>query len=285
MRGALGEECGRGAVTAGAVFTGEVEAVLVGGDGGEEERRAGEVLQVEALGLDGGVAAFDVDVGVGVGAGGRIEAVARAGGDEAAVEAVGAVVDGVAVELAAQIGAHLDLGQVEAVGAEVREDAGRGERGVGFRAVGGVGEEERAGGFVADRVLERGQRLRLQLRPVVGNIGEILGVHLQATERRVGGLDGVQIGFAAVLAGPRADEFFVPQDAVRGAFADGQLEPVHQAPRAEAGRFFPRGDDEFFLRGAGAAGLAVGAAGMVGEPLVAPAQRRDHRRTVLRAHS
>ena len=40
----MGEEFGRGVIAAGAILAGEVEAVLVGGDGGEEVRRAVEVF-------------------------------------------------------------------------------------------------------------------------------------------------------------------------------------------------------------------------------------------------
>ena len=47
------------------------------------------------------------------------------------------------------------------------------------------------------------------------------------------------------LARAGADELGVAQDAVRGAFTDGQGKHVHQPAGAEAGRFFPRGEDEF----------------------------------------
>jgi hypothetical protein len=96
-RRAHGEEIGRGEVGAGAVLAGEVEEVLVGGNGGDEGGGVGEVFEVEELGFDGGVAAFDI--GVGVRAGGRIEAMEGAQDGDRAVEAVRAGVDGVAVEL------------------------------------------------------------------------------------------------------------------------------------------------------------------------------------------
>lgn len=125
-----GENLGRRAEATGAIFAGEVEEVLVGGDGGEEVGRAGEVFEIEELGLDGGVAAFDI--GIGIGTCGGIEAMPGARGGDAAVEAVRAVVDGVAIELAAQVSAHFEVRQSDAVRFEVREDAGLGECGVGF---------------------------------------------------------------------------------------------------------------------------------------------------------
>lgn len=267
VRGALGEEFGRSVITTGAVLAGEVEEGLVGGDGGEEVRGVAEGFQVEELGFDGGVAAFDV--GVGVGASGRVEAVRGAGGGEGAVEAVGAVVDGVAVELAAEVGAHFEVGEVEAVLAQVRGDAGGGERGVGLREVGGVGEEERAGGFVADGILETGHAGLLHLRIVVGDVVEVFGVHLEAAEGRVRSFERAQVGFAPVLAGARLEQFFVAQDAVRGAFADGQFKQVHEAAGAEAGGLLPGRDDFGRKGGRGAFGGVVGAAGVVGEGVVA----------------
>ena len=56
------------------------------------------------------------------------------------MEAVRSVVDGVAIELAAEVGAYFNLGEVDAVGAQVLEYALQREGGVSFRQVGGVGE-------------------------------------------------------------------------------------------------------------------------------------------------
>jgi hypothetical protein len=159
------------------------------------------------------------------------------------VEAVGAVVDGVAVELGAQIGAHEQLREVEAVRAKVIEDALQRQGGVGFRQLGGVGEEKGSAAFAANRVLEPRHARLLQLGKVMRDVVEVFGVHLQAQQRRVGRFEGAQIGLAAVFAGPGADQFFIAQDAVRGAFADGQREQVHEAAGAEAGGFLPGRDD------------------------------------------
>ena len=112
--------------------------MLVGGDSVEEVGGPPEALEVEELGLDGGVTALDV--GVGVGPGWRVEAVLGAGGQDGAVEAVRSVVDGVAIELAAEVGAYFNLGEVDAVGAQVLEYALQREGGVSLRQVGCVGE-------------------------------------------------------------------------------------------------------------------------------------------------
>jgi hypothetical protein len=72
-----------------------------------------------------------------------------------------------------------------------------------------------------------------------------------------------------VLAGARSDQFFVAQDAVGGAFADGQLEHVHQAAGAETRGFFA-GRDDFGGHGlARALRRVVRTTGMVGERIVA----------------
>jgi hypothetical protein len=154
-RRAHGEEISRSEVGAGAVFACEVEEVLVGGCRGDVGGSVEEEFEVEELGFDGGVGAFDV--GVGVRASGRVEAMESAQGSDGAVKAVRAVVDGVAVELGAQVGADLDLGEGHAMVAQVVEHASDGESGIGFGKGGGIGEEEGASGLVADGVLEAGQ--------------------------------------------------------------------------------------------------------------------------------
>jgi len=57
------------------------------------------------------------------------------------------------------------------------------------------------------------------------------------------GLDGPQVGFALMLAWPRADELCVAEDPMRRALAEWQFEHVHEAPRAETGGLFARSDD------------------------------------------
>jgi hypothetical protein len=154
-RRAHGEEIGRSEVGTGAVFAGEVEEVLVGGGGGDEGGSVGKVFEVEEFGFDGCAAGFDV--GVGVGASGRVEAMECPRGGDGAVKAVRAVVDGVTVELGAQVGADFVLGQRDAMVAQVVEHACDGEGGIGFGEGGGVGQKEGASGLVADGVLEAGQ--------------------------------------------------------------------------------------------------------------------------------
>ncbi|MEY2878058.1 MAG: hypothetical protein RLZZ15_438 [Verrucomicrobiota bacterium] len=71
------------------------------------------------------------------------------------------------------------------------------------------------------------------------------------------------------LRGRGGGVFGVAQDAVGGAFADGQLKQVHEPAGAEAGGLFPGGDD---LGGGGlgrAFGGVVRVAGVVGEGVVA----------------
>ena len=203
MRGARGEEIGRSEIATGAVLAGEVEEVLVGGDGGEEVGGVAEGFQIEELGFDGGVAAFDVGVGVRVGGG--IEAVGGADRSEGTVKTVGAVAHGVAVKLGAEVGAQDQFSEIEAVCGEVGEHALECERGVGFREFAGVGEEEGPEGFAANRILETGHAELLHLGKVAGDVVEVFGVHLQAQQGRMGGFDRAEIGLALVFAGARAD--------------------------------------------------------------------------------
>ena len=102
----------------------------------------------------------------------------------------------------------------------------------------------------------------------MGDVDEVLHVHLEAMQRGMGRLDGTQIGLATVLARAGADELGVAEDAVDRALADRQLEHIHQTTRTQAGSHPARGDDRPGHLFPGLAGLMLGPAGMVGERFV-----------------
>jgi hypothetical protein len=129
---------------------------------------------------------------------GGIEDVFGPGGFNGLVEAVWGVMDGVAVELDAEVGADLD--GFDAVALEVGEKVFYGEGGVGFGEFVGVVKEESAGGFVADGVLEAGKRTLEHLGVKVGDVAEGFDVHLEVREGRECGFDGAQVSFALMLA-------------------------------------------------------------------------------------
>jgi len=89
-----------------------------------------EGLEVKKLGFNGGMEGFNV--GVGIGPCRRVEAVASACSQQRAVEAIGAIAAGVPIKLGAQVGAHFHFGQWDPEAAQVFEQAGAGERRIGF---------------------------------------------------------------------------------------------------------------------------------------------------------
>jgi hypothetical protein len=255
---------------AGAVFASEVEPGLIGGDGAEEVGFSVERLEVKKLGLDGGVEGFDV--GIGVGPCGRVEAVAHAGIKQAAMEAVGAVAAGVTVKLGSEIGADLDLIEGDAEAAQVLDEARAGKRGIGLGQLGGVGQEDGAGGLVPEGVLEPRQALGLHLGPVLGDVVEVLRVHLPAAQRRMLGLDPAQVRLAPVLLRAHPQQPLVAQDPVRGSLAHRQRKVLHQAPRPKTGRPLARRHHGLGRRLGALPRLAMGPPGSVHEPLVARGQ-------------
>ncbi|MDR2429377.1 MAG: hypothetical protein LBD14_00470 [Puniceicoccales bacterium] len=75
----------------------------------------------------------------------------------------------------------------------------------------------------------------------------------------------VGLAFAFVFAWAFAHQACVAQNAVRSAFAYGQIEGFDESARPETRGLFSRGNDEFFKRRLGARGLVEGTSGTVGE--------------------
>src|SRR5579859_2996674 len=188
------------------------------------------------------------------------------------MEAIGPVVAGVAVKLGAQVGADLHFGQLDAEALEMLEQPGAGQAGIGLGQLGGIGEEDGPGGFVAQSVLEAGQALGLHLGPVMGDVIEELGVHLPAAQGGMLGLDPAQVRLSAVLLRAWTQQPGVAQDPVDGSLADRQLKVLDQTPGSEAGGALAGGDRRTRRRFRAAAGLAARAPGVVLEPIVTPLQ-------------
>ena len=176
-----GEQVGGAFVAARAVFAGSVVPELIGDGLGEEIGFGRKNLSIKEFGFDGIVDAFDV--GIGVRAGRRIKAVLGAEGLlDAQMKALGPIMEGIAIELDAQVGGEDDLVGIQAVLLEVSQKAPDGESGVGFGEFVAVSQELSAAGEFADGVLEVRQAVALHLWPVEGNVGEVLHIHLEASE-------------------------------------------------------------------------------------------------------
>ena len=124
IRGFDGQQVGRAFVAARTVLAGGVVPELIGGLG-KEICFGGKNLSIEEFGFDGVVDTFDI--GIGIGAGRRIEAVLGVEGLlDAQVKTVGPIMDGIAIELDAQVGGDDDLVGIQAGLLQVsKKSAGR----------------------------------------------------------------------------------------------------------------------------------------------------------------
>lgn len=85
----------------------------------------------------------------------------------------------------------------------------------------GEGDALQAAAHLARRVLNDGQAAGLHLRPIVGDVVEVLGIGRDLLEQGPGGLQGGQILLLLVLAAPLAHQAVVAQDALDGGVAQG----------------------------------------------------------------
>ena len=194
-----GEEVGGALVVPGTVLASGVVPELVGGGFGEEISFRGKDLGIEEFGFDGVMDAFDI--GIGIRAGGRVKAVLRTEGLlDGEVKALRAVVKGIAIEFAAQVGGDDDLAGIDVVALEVFEEAFDAKGRIGFGEFVTVGQELRAAGEFANGVLEAGPAVVLHLGPEEGNTGEVLHVYSEAGEGGIGGFDRTEVVFATVTA-------------------------------------------------------------------------------------
>lgn len=235
------QEVGGALVAPRAILASGIVPELVGGGFGKEISFGGKDLSIEEFGFDGVMDTFNI--GVGIGAGGRVKAVLSTEGLlDGKVKALGSVVNGIAIEFAAQVGGDDDLVGIDAVALEVLEEAMDAEGRIGFGEFVTVGQELRAAGELANGVLEAGQAVVLHLGPIEGNIGEVLHVHLEAGEGGIGGFDGAEVVFTVVAALRGSGELVGVNNALGGIVAQRQAKFFDEAASAKAGGLLAQGD-------------------------------------------
>ena len=239
------QEVGGTFVTARTVFASGVVPKLIRGSLGKEVPFGRKDLGIEQFGFDGVMNAFDVGIGIGTGRG--VEAVF---GAEALLDGemktFGPVVNGVTVELDAQVGGDHHLLGIQAMLLEMFEETFDGERRVSFGKFVAVGQELSAARQLADGVLEMGQTVVLHLGPVEGNVGEIFHIHLEASERGVGGFDRPQVIFTAVAALGGPGQLMGINDALGRIVTQRQSKFLNEPASAEARCFLAQGHHFIF---------------------------------------
>ena len=179
------------------VGAGEVEVELVGEGFGEEIAAAGERFQVEELIFDEAMDGFDIALEGG--SGGRnadMLAVAESGGEASGVATAIVTAD----ELGAVVGLPDQIAEGNAATFEVLLNAG-GEDGTGGRGTAlGKGPEQQAAAYLAGGVFDGREIEGPGLRPVAGDIVEVLGVGGYLLKDAPGGLDVGEVLFALIFA-------------------------------------------------------------------------------------
>jgi len=232
----------------------EVEVELVSEGLGEEIAAAGERFEVEELVFDEAMNGFDVALeSVSGGRNADVLTVAERSGKAGAMAAPIVAAD----ELGAVVGLPDEIAQRDAAAIEVLLNAG-GEDGTGSGGAAlGEGPEQQSAAHVAGRVLDGGQSEGLGLRPVAGDIIEVLGVGGDLLQDAPGGLDVGQILFALIFALAFFEETVLAPDAFQGAMAEGKIELANEAACAEGVQLLTESDHLLFDIGGSFAGLMM----------------------------
>ena len=106
----------------------------------------------------------------------------------------------------------------------------------------GKGPEQQTAAHFAGGVLNDGQLQPLSLRPVAGNIVEILGIGADLLKQRPGALMWARSCLRWYLRRRFLHQAVLAPDAFQSAMADGQIELADQAASAESGQGFAQLD-------------------------------------------
>jgi hypothetical protein len=214
----LAQHLQRAAILLEAIAAGDVEVEPVALSLGEEVAAIAKALPVEEFVLAEPVHGLHVAV-VGVG-GGRDEGVAEAMGFHGGLEAMQAAFAILATDVfGAVIGLKPHLLQTDAAGREVGDDPlGEDASEAGGAGLGVVGEGE-AGAHFPGGVLHQRQAQGLGLRPIAGDVVQVLGIMAELGEDGPGGFAGSQILFGDMLALAGAHQAVLAEDASDGAHA------------------------------------------------------------------
>jgi len=104
-------------------------------------------------------------------------------------------------------------------------------------------------GELPDGVLVPWEAQQFHLRPVVGDIVEVLGVHLEPGEGHIRGFDSPEIVFDPVLSFSFSSGSMGSYDTCNCIDAPGEVELVFKVSGAEGGSFIPVGEDNAFCLG------------------------------------
>src|SRR5260370_32704591 len=183
-------------------------------------------------------------------------------------------------ELGTVVGLPDQIAQRDAATIEVLLNAG-GEDGAGGGGTAlGEGPEQQAAAHFAGGVFDRREIEGLGLRPVAGDVVEILGVGGDLLKDAPGGLDVGEVLFALILALPFFEQTVLAPDALQSPMAEGEIELANETASAEGEQPLAQSDDLLFDGGGSLAGLVMRSTGKfdqtAGSPLLITTQPLAH---------
>src|SRR5258708_11987536 len=184
-------------------------------------------------------------------------------------------------ELGTVVGLPDQIAQRDAATIEVLLNAG-GEDGTGGGGTAlGKGQEQQTAAHFAGGVFDRREIEGLRLRPVAGDVVEILGVGGDLLKDAAGGFDVGEVLFALILALPFFEQTVLAPDALQSPMAEGKIELANETASAEGEQLLAQSDDLLFDGGGSLAGLVMRSAGTLDEAaqslLLIAAQPLAHR--------
>src|SRR5258708_823761 len=164
-------------------------------------------------------------------------------------------------ELGTVVGLPDQIAQRDAATIKVLLNAG-GEDGTGGGGTAlGKGPEQQAAAHFAGGVFDGGQIEDLRLRPVAGDIVEVLGVGGDLLKDAPSGFDAGEVLFALIFALAFFQQPVLAPDAFQGTMAEGKIELANETASAEGEQLLAQSDDLLFDGGGSLAGLVMRSTG------------------------
>lgn len=164
-------------------------------------------------------------------------------------------------ELGTVVGLPDEIAKGDATTIEVLLNAGGKDGAGGRRTALSKGPEQQAAAHLAGGVFDGGEIEGLGLRPVAGDIVEILGVGRDLLKDAPSGFDVGEVLFALIFALAFLQETMLAPDALQGTMAEGKIELADEAASAEGEQLPAQSDDLLFDVGGSFAGLVMRSAG------------------------
>ncbi len=136
-------------------------------------------------------------------------------------------------ELGTVVGLPDQIAERDATAFEVKLNAGDKDGAGSGRAALGKGPEQQTAAHFASRVLNGGQIEGLGLRPVAGDVVEILGVGGDLLKDAPGGLDVGEILLALIFALVFFEQAVLAPDVLQRTMAEGKIELAGETASAE----------------------------------------------------